>query len=171
MGCVHVYTGDGKGKTTAALGLLMRAVGAGYRVCLFQFMKKGLYSEIRSLRERFAEVEIHQFGSGKFIDPQRIDEDDLVRAAAGFDGARAAIQCGAYDMVILDEANVALHIGLLSTDAMLSLLREKPERTEIVLTGRNAPEAIIKAADLCTEMRAIKHYLDCGVPARKGIEL
>jgi len=171
MGCVHVYTGDGKGKTTAALGLLLRAVGAGHRACLFQFMKKGEYSELRALRERFPEVEVHQLGSGRFVDPQRIGKDELDRAAEGFGKACTAIESGEYDLVILDEANVAFHIGLLSAEAVLRMLRDRPERTEIVLTGRSAPESIIGAADLCTEMRMVKHYYDCGVPARKGVEL
>ncbi len=171
MSCVHVYTGDGKGKTTASLGLLVRAVGAGLRVRVFQFLKCGAYSEIDALAERFPEVEITQLGSGKFINPKSIPEDELRRAADGFAKAREAVLSGAYDLVILDEANGAMSMGLLPVDDVLRLIRERPERTELVLTGRGAPEAVIGAADLCTEMRMVKHYYQKGVPARKGIEL
>lgn len=171
MSCTHVYTGDGKGKTTASLGLLLRAVGAGHRVRMFQFMKKGEYSELKTLRDRFPEVEVTQLGSGKFImDTNNIPPDELERAASGFAMAREAVTSGEYDLVILDEANGAMSIGLLPVNDVLALMRDKPDRTELVLTGRNAPQEIIDAADLCTEMRMVKHYYEQGVPAREGIE-
>lgn len=170
MSCVHVYTGDGKGKTTAALGLLLRAVGAGLSVRVFQFMKRGAYSEIEALASRFPEVAVTQLGSGSFIDPRHISEEDRQLARQGFWLAREAVESGEYDLVILDEANCALDMGLLSEDSVLALLAARPERTEIVLTGRAAPPRIIEAADLCTEMRMVKHYYEKGVPARKGIE-
>lgn len=172
MSCTQVYTGDGKGKTTAVLGLLMRACGACLRPRLFQFLKKGMYSELKTLRDRFPEIEVDQFGSGKFItDLNNIPQEDRDLAARGFAMAREAVMSGDYDLVILDEANTAMSMGLLSVDAMLGLMRDKPERTELVLTGRDAPQAIIDAADLCTDMRMVKHYYQQGVPARKGIEL
>ncbi len=170
MSCVQVYTGDGKGKTTASLGLLVRAVGAGLRVRVFQFLKCGDYSEIETLRARFPEVEVTQLGSGKFINPQCIPQDELDRAANGLVAAREALASGAYDLVILDEANGAMSMGLLPVEAALDALRSRNDRTEVVLTGRGAPQAIIDEADLCTEMRLIKHYYNAGVPARKGIE-
>lgn len=171
MSCVQVYTGDGKGKTTAALGLLLRSVGAGRSVRVFQFLKYGEYSEICALRERFPEVEVTQLGSGKFIDPEHIPPEDKERAEKGFAQAREAVLSAAYDLVLLDEANGALALGLIEEKDMLALMRDKPPRTELVLTGRGAPQAIIDAADLCTEMRAIKHYFQTGVPARRGIEM
>lgn len=171
MSCVQVYTGDGKGKTTAALGLLLRAAGAGLCCRVFQFLKKGDYSELKTLASRFPEVEVTQLGSGKFImDLSNIPQDELDRAAAGLATAREAVMSGAYDLVILDEINGAMSMGLVSTDEVLKLMAEKPERTELVLTGRDAPKAVIDAADLCTEMRKVKHYYDAGVPARTGIE-
>lgn len=170
MSCVQVYTGNGKGKTTAALGLLLRAAGAGLRIRVFQFMKKGHYSEIDTLAQRFPEIEVTQLGSGKFINPKNIPQDELDRAAAGFAQAKEAVMSGEYDLVILDEANGAMSMGLIPVSGMLALMAGRPERTELVLTGRDAPEAVIQAADLCTEMRMVKHYYEAGVPARKGIE-
>lgn len=171
MGCVQVYTGDGKGKTTAALGLLLRAVGAGMRVCVFQFMKHGDYSEIQIIQARFPEVAIRQLGSGVFINPQNIPAEEIKRAQKGFAQAKEAVLSGAYDVVVLDEINGAMAIGLLCVEDVLRLMREKPERTELVLTGRDAPQAIIDASDLCTEMRMVKHYYQKGIPARRGIEM
>lgn len=171
MSCTQVYTGDGKGKTTAALGLLLRATGAGLRVRMFQFLKKGDYSELKTLASRFPEVEVTQLGSGKFImDLHNIPQDELDLAANGFAEAREAVLSGDYDLVILDEINGAMSMGLLPVEPVLALIHEKPERTELVLTGRDAPQAIIDAADLCTEMRMVKHYYNAGIPAREGIE-
>lgn len=171
MSCTHVYTGDGKGKTTAALGLLVRATGAGLRVRVFQFLKKGEYSELQTLRERFSEIEVTQLGSGRFImDLQNIPQEELAIAARGFAQARDAVMRGDYDLVILDEINGAMSMGLVAASDVLALMRDKPARTELVLTGRGAPPEIIDAADLCTEMRKVKHYFDTGLQARKGIE-
>lgn len=171
MSCVHVYTGNGKGKTTAALGLLLRACGASLNACVFQFLKKGDYSELKTLGSRFLDVPVKQFGSGTFIDRNNILDSDRKLAMDGFSLARDAVLSGAYDLVILDEINGAMDIGLIDVADVLAMMRARPERTEIVLTGRNAPQAVIDAADLCTEMREIKHYFQAGVPARQGIEL
>lgn len=171
MSCTQVYTGDGKGKTTASLGLLVRATGAGLRVRMFQFLKKGGYSELKTLTSRFPEVEVTQLGSGKFItDKNNIPQDELDRATRGFAQAREAVMSGDYDMVILDEINGAMSMGLVPVVDVLALMRDRPERTELILTGRNAPQAVIDAADLCTEMRMVKHYYQKGIPAREGIE-
>lgn len=172
MSCTQVYTGDGKGKTTAALGLLVRAAGAGLRIRVFQFLKKGAYSELATLAGRFPEIEVTQLGSGRFIQSNApIPQDELDRAARGLQLAREAVRSGEYDLVILDEINGAMSMGLLPVADVLALIAERPDRTELVLTGRDAPQAVIDAADLCTEMRMVKHYYTRGVPARKGIEL
>ncbi len=168
-GYVQVYTGNGKGKTTAALGLALRALGAGFRVALVQFLKKGAYSEIKAL-ERFApQVEIYQFHEGGFV---RGQPDEAVRKTVreGWNKARELITSGRFQLVILDEINLVLSMGLLSLDEVLDTLRRRPSSVEVVLTGRYAPEALMAAADLVTEMRALKHYYRKGVTAREGIE-
>lgn len=170
MSCIQVYTGDGKGKTTAALGLMVRAAGAGHAVRIFQFLKLGDYSELKTIHERFPEIEITQLGSGRFINPHNIPPEELERARQGLAQAREAVESGRYDLVILDEINGAMSMGLLDVQDVLAMLQARPERTEIVLTGRDAPQAVIDAADLCTEMHKVKHYYDAGVPAREGIE-
>ncbi len=168
-GYVQVYTGNGKGKTTAALGLCVRAAGAGFKVYIAQFMKKGDYSEIKAL-ERFSElVTICQFGSGRFIKnepaPQEIKE-----ARKGLKTAREQLISGDYDLVVLEEANVAVMCGLFPVEELLSVIRDKPEKTELLITGRGAHEKVMEAADLVTEMKEIKHYFQKGVQARVGIE-
>lgn len=170
MSYVQVYTGDGKGKTTAALGLLLRAVGAGMRVCIFQFMKCGDYCEIEAIHKHFPDVLVRQLGSGVFINPNCIPDTERERAAKGFAQAREAVCSSAYDIIILDEINCAMAIGLISIEDVLQLIQDRPEHTELILTGRDAPAAIIDAADLCTEMCMLKHYYQKGIPARRGIE-
>lgn len=170
MSYVQIYTGNGKGKTTAALGLLLRASGAGLRARVFQFLKRGDYSEIEALRARFPDVEVTQFGSGRFVNPKCIPEEELRRASDGLSTADEASSSGDYDLVILDEALGAVSLGLLPAADVLRLMRRRHTRTELVLTGRDAPPEIVEAADLCTEMRCVKHYYESGVPARKGIE-
>ncbi|MDR0897381.1 MAG: cob(I)yrinic acid a,c-diamide adenosyltransferase [Oscillospiraceae bacterium] len=170
MAYVQVYTGDGKGKTTAALGLLLRATGAGLSARVFQFLKRGDYSELAALSARFPEVEVTQLGSGRFVFPP-IPQDEIDRARAGLAQAREAAASGAYDLLILDEINGALSLGLISIEDVLALIAARHERTELVLTGRGAPDALLAAADLVTEMRCHKHYYEAGIPARTGIEL
>ncbi|MCL1963975.1 MAG: cob(I)yrinic acid a,c-diamide adenosyltransferase [Firmicutes bacterium] len=170
MGYVQVYTGDGKGKTTASLGLLLRAVGAGLAVRVFQFMKHGETCECAALADRFPEVEVTPLGSGRFINPRDIPAAERARAADGFGRAAEAVRSGAFDLVILDEINGAMDMGLIPVEDVLRLMRDRPSRTELVLTGRGAPQAVVDAADLCTEMRMVKHYYQKGVPARRGIE-
>jgi len=168
-GYIQIYTGEGKGKTTAALGLALRAVGAGLKVYIGQFMKTGAYSEVEGLRLLGDQVRIEQFGGDKFIVGEPTKED-RERAAAGFARVKEIVLRGGFDVVILEEVNIALKIGLLPLDGVLGLLDRKPEEVEIVCTGRGAPEELIEAADLVTEMRNIKHYMDRGVYARGGIE-
>ncbi len=169
QGLVQVYTGSGKGKTTAALGLALRAAGQGLRVCIVQFMKGIEYGELRSLAN-VPEVSVRQFGEARWVRPSDIREADRELARQGLEHARRQVQAGACDLLILDEVNVALAYKLLEVEAVLSLLRERPPETEVVLTGRGAPAAILEEADLVTRMVEVKHPYQRGVPARRGIE-
>lgn len=168
-GYVQVYTGDGKGKTTAALGLALRAAGAGYRVYFSSFLKPGGVSEAVGLK-RFSDlVTCRFFGRERWI-RQKPAEADKEKALQGLAEARQALQSGDYSLVILDEADVAVHFGLLTEQQVLDLLDLKPRHVELVFTGRRAPQRLIDRADLVTEMREIKHYYQSGVQARRGIE-
>ena len=170
QGFVQVYTGDGKGKTTAALGLALRAAGAGLRVYIGQFIKNAEYSEITAL-QRFADcITIEQFGLGCFILTQP-DQEDIDAARRALSALEAVLTSGAYDVVIADEANVAVALGLISEEDLLGLIDLRPPQVELVLTGRGAPQAVLDRADLVTEMRPIRHYYDRGILARKGIEV
>lgn len=169
-GCVQVYTGDGKGKTTSAAGLALRAIGAGMQVYIGQFIKGRDSSEMKILRERCSEVDIEQYGEGRFIKGKPSD-DDIVKAHHGIEKLRKALTSGKYDMVIADEANGALGAGIISKPELLSLLDARPSGIELIITGRNAPPELIERADLVTEMKCIKHYYDAGIPARDGIEM
>jgi len=169
-GYIQVYTGAGKGKTTAALGLALRAVGHGLRVCMVQFMKndRGI-GEIRAAELLAPRLSIHPMGPKGFITgkPRPVDHE---MARKAFDFARDVVQNGAYDVVILDEVNMAVHFGLLSVEEVLDVMDRKPDSVELVLTGRDAPPEVVERADLVTEMTEIKHYFAKGVAARKGIE-
>jgi cob(I)alamin adenosyltransferase len=168
-GYVQVYTGDGKGKTTAALGLALRAAGAGLKVYIGQFIKNAEYSEIAALRCLADNITIEQFGRGCFILTEPCQADiDAARQALTTIGR--ILSSGAYDLVIADEANVAVALGLISEDDLLALVDRRPQQVELVLTGRGAPPRVLARADLVTEMRLVKHYYDRGVVARKGIE-
>lgn len=168
-GYIQVYTGTGKGKTTAAIGLAIRAAGAGLHVYFGQFIKNRKCSEHRAL-DRFSDlITVEQFGTG-FILNKKADERAIAAAMNGFVEAATAILSGEYDVVILDEINIALHKKMIDLKELLLLLDQKPARTEVVLTGRNAPPALMRRADLVTEMKMAKHYMDAGVPARTGIE-
>ncbi len=169
IGCVQVYTGNGKGKTTAALGLCLRAVGAGFRVYIAQFMKAGDYSELKALKRLGDQVSLAQFGTGRFV-RGKPSEEDRQAARRGYEAAREALASGHYQMVILDESMVALHLGLLTEEEIEGLMAVCGEGVELVLTGRSAPAEILAKADLVTEMREVKHYYHNGIPARVGIE-
>jgi cob(I)alamin adenosyltransferase len=169
-GYVQVYTGEGKGKTTAALGLALRAAGAGARVLIAQFIKKTKCCEHKAL-ERFCDlVTVVQFGTG-FIKGSKRTPAELRAAEKGIDQVERLLTSGEYDMVILDEINVAVHAGLVCADTVIRIIDEKPAHVELVLTGRHADKRIIQKADLVTEMKEIKHYMKMGVGARKGIEM
>ncbi|MBS3759503.1 MAG: cob(I)yrinic acid a,c-diamide adenosyltransferase [Desulfobacterales bacterium] len=168
-GYVQVYTGDGKGKTTAALGLALRAVGAGLRVYIAQFIKKSCYSEIKAL-ERFSDlITIEQFGAGGYIRGEPTAED-ISAARRCLEAIKAAVESGAYDIVIMDEAGVAEFFKLIEARDVLDIIAVKPDTVELVITGRRVSETVMAKADLVTEMKPVKHYYENGVLARIGIE-
>jgi cob(I)alamin adenosyltransferase len=166
---IQVYTGEGKGKTTAALGLALRALGRGKKVCLVQFMKKGDFGEIKALK-KLKNITVRQFGRRSFVNLIKPDNTDRQAAKKGLVFVRQAISRRQFDMIILDEINVAVRFGLIAEEAVLAVLKGLPLSTEIVLTGRGASAKMMKRADLVTEMKAVKHYYPRGVKARKGIE-
>ncbi|HEC82111.1 MAG TPA: cob(I)yrinic acid a,c-diamide adenosyltransferase [Thermoplasmatales archaeon] len=168
-GYVHVYTGPGKGKTTAALGLGLRAAGAGLKVYMIQFMKGRRYSEIDAV-EQLQNFTIVQFGRDEFVSKENPEQIDIDLAQQGLEHANEIIKTGEHDLVILDEINVALDYNLIPLEDTLRLIREKPEKVELVLTGRYASPELVKQADLVTEMLEIKHPFQKGVLARKGID-
>ncbi len=164
---IHVYTGNGKGKTTAAFGLAMRAAGHGKKVAIVQFMKGVEYGEVRSAKK--LGIEVYQFGRKEFVDPKAPTELDFKLAKEALKKAEELLK-GDYDLVILDEVNVTVFFKLLKPEEVLKVLRERNERTEVVLTGRYAPPEFLEIADLVTEMREIKHYYRKGILAREGVE-
>jgi len=168
-GYIQVYTGDGKGKTTAALGLALRAAGAGMKVYIAQFIKSGDYSEIKAL-SRFADrITVQQFGTGRFI-KGRPSPEDMAAAQQGLRAIRKALTDDRYRVVIMEEGNVAAMCGLFPVEAILAIMSEKPGDVELVITGRGADARVMDKADLVTEMKAVKHYYQNGVMARIGIE-
>ena len=170
-GCVQVYTGNGKGKTTAALGLALRAVGRGLKVCVFQFIKGGGPYGEHLVAEKLAPLfTIIQSGRPGWVNTKDISEDRRVAQEALL-RVQDILASDTYDLVVLDEINGAVGFGLIDVEQLLDLIAMKPARLELVLTGRNAHERVVAAADLVTEMREIKHYYAAGVPARTGIEM
>lgn len=167
-GLVQIYTGNGKGKTTAALGLALRAVGAGLKVYIGQFIKSKAYSEIKTIK-KIKNIKIEQYGRGCFIKgkPKKID---IEYAQKGLSEAEKNIVSGKYDVVILDEANIALDLGLIQIKDVFNLIKHKPVSVELVLTGRYCPRKLLKYAALVTEMKDIKHPYKKNVKARLGIE-
>lgn len=171
-GFVQIYTGDGKGKTTAALGQALRAAGSGLKTLIVQFMKNCPYGEIHSLSLLSDWITIEQYGNDMFVLERKLPADDDIRLAQeALQQARKAMVSGKYDIVILDEICVAIHYNLLKLAEVLHLLSDKPEHVELILTGRYCPGELLEKADLVTEMKEIKHYYQKGVSARKGIEL
>ncbi len=170
LGKIHVYTGDSKGKTTASLGLALRAVGRGLYVYVGQFMKKRHCGEHEAIGKYLSgQIKIEQFGTGAFIfgEPRQKDYDV---ARDGFEKTLTALHSGKYQVVIMDEINVAVSAGVVNVENLLKLIAEKPENVELVLTGRSAHAKIVEVADLVTEMKVVKHYYSSGVSSRKGIE-
>ncbi|MEM2526790.1 MAG: cob(I)yrinic acid a,c-diamide adenosyltransferase [Candidatus Bathyarchaeia archaeon] len=170
MGYIHLYTGDGEGKSITAFGLALRAIGHGYKVIIIQFMKgRKDIGEYKIWKRLAPQYEIHQFGRKEFIDLNRPDPVDYVLARRALEFAKKAIRRRPR-LLILDEINLAVSVGLVRLEDVLELLNNVPEPTTVVLTGRNAPKELIERADLVTEMREIKHPWKRGVQARRGIE-
>ena len=168
-GYIQIYTGDGKGKTTAALGLALRAAGANLRVFVAQFAKGGHYSELDALKSLAAHITIRQYGTGRFIGKE--PDEELIRTTRrGLEEVWEVMTAGTYDVIILDEANIATGFNLFSVDELIALIDAKPAAVELVITGRGADPRIVEKADLVTEMKEIKHYFRAGVEARIGIE-
>lgn len=168
-GYVHIYTGNGKGKTTAALGLALRAAGAGKRVLLVQFLKTATCSEHRTL-ERFSDlITVRCYGTGEFIRGE-VKPDHRLAAERGFKEMCLLLKNEDYSVVICDEIITVLNLGMLSKEQVVSAVNNRPAGCEMVLTGRDAPGYLIKIADLVTEMVEVKHYFTSGVVARTGIE-
>lgn len=169
-GYIQVYTGNAKGKTTAALGLALRAAGAGHTVYIAQFVKKRKCSEHKAL-ERFSDlITVRQFGTG-FLKEEKPTRSELAAAKKGLKEVRTVIESKKYDMIILDEINIATHNKLIKVEDLLDLLQNKPSDIELILTGRYADERVLEIADLVTEMKEIRHYFAKGVKARVGVEL
>ena len=169
MGYVHVYTGNGKGKTTAAIGLAIRALGAGWRVFFGQFLKTGRYSEHTILSRFPGQLTVKTYGRGLFIRGEPEVEDRRL-AQEGMGELTAVVASGSHQLVVLDEANVAAHLGLITVEQILGLIDSRAEGVEMVITGRHADLRLLARADLVTEMREVKHYYHRGVPARPGVE-
>ena len=168
---IQVYTGEGKGKTTAALGLACRAVGHGYHVLIIQFLKgKTDYGELETARRLAPQLTMRPMGRGCRISREGVEPEDIELCREAMLYAQRAITSGEYDIVVLDEINVAMDLGLVPKAEVLRLLNERPSDVELILTGRHAPAEIIEQADLVTEMREIKHYYRKGVKSRTGIE-
>ncbi len=169
QGYVQVYTGNGKGKTTAAIGLTVRALGAGRRVFIGQFTKGTQYSELKALAQFGNQLTLRQYGTGKFIFGKP-SEEDIDCAKSGLAEVREAIQSLQYDVVVLDEANIAVYYNLFSVQELIDVVEKRTDECEIIITGRYATPEIMEYADLVTEMREVKHYYQKGVQARVGIE-
>ncbi|MDR2105064.1 MAG: cob(I)yrinic acid a,c-diamide adenosyltransferase [Deferribacteraceae bacterium] len=168
-GYIQIYTGSGKGKTTAAIGVAIRAAGNGMRVFFGQFLKHRPSSEHRIFADYPNNIKLLQFGTDQFVigKPSKLDIDC---AQGGLSLSQKAIQSGYYDLAVLDELNVAVNLGLIELESVIELLKTKPEHVEIIITGRDAPQELIDIAHLVSEVREVKHYYKIGVQARAGVE-
>lgn len=167
-GYIHLYTGNGKGKTTAALGLALRAAGAGKKVFIGQFVKGMHYAELDALK-RFPEITLKQYGRKCFIENEPVQED-IEAAGKGLSDIAQLIPSGDYDMIIMDEVCIALYYKLFTVKELINVINNRTQNLELILTGWYAPEELYEIADLVTEMKEIKHYYNKGIQARKGIE-
>src|SRR3989339_170223 len=175
IGYIQVYTGDGKGKTTAALGLTMRALGRGWNVLIVLFTKGGdNYGELYSFRGLSPNLMDHltivQAGLNRIVYADNMTEEDQLEITNGWEVAKKGAKSGKYQLIVLDEANIAIELGMIDLEDMKDFLRNKPPELEVVLTGRHAHPEIIEMAHLVSEIKPVKHYWDVGVPARQGIE-
>jgi len=170
QGLVMVITGNGKGKTTSAFGQAMRAVGQGYKVCMIQFMKGRKYGEVVTVEKHLPEIDYYQFGRDSFVNKDNPAQVDIDLARQGFEKAREAVQSGKYDMVILDEINVAVFFNLIPEEELLDLIENKPKDLDLLLTGRYATEKVKELADMVSEITEVKHHYNAGIKSRAGIE-
>jgi len=169
-GLVEIFTGSGKGKTSTALGMVLRALGHGLRVHIIFFMKGNYPYGERNMLPQLANVSFQSFGHEQFVDPQNVKSEEREQAGEALQAARAAIASGKFDLVVLDEVNVAVAWKLIEVEDLLKLIEEKPQNVELILTGRYADQRLIERADLVTEMVEVKHPYQKGIKARKGIE-
>ena len=170
-GLILLYTGNGKGKTTAALGLALRAAGQGHNVCILQFMKRNRkIGEVKALVKTGLPITLKQYGRRVFFRTRTCEPMDIHRAHQGLEAFKRAIVSKVYDLIVLDEINMAIHCGLLSIAEVVDAIEQKPPQLHLLLTGRNANQKLIEMADLVTEMREIKHHYNQGVRAQRGIE-
>lgn len=170
-GCLQVHTGNGKGKTTASLGLALRAIGHGYKVIMVQFMKgSDNYGEIIAAGKYLPGLIVEQYGLKSFVNKAKPSPEDISAAQKGLKRAMEVLSGGQYHLVILDEINVALDYNLVTLDQVMALIESRPPHVELVFTGRNAHPKVIEAADLVSEVNMVKHPYDQGINAREGIE-
>jgi len=171
QGFVQIYTGNGKGKSTAAIGQAVRAAGFGARTYIAQFMKEFPYNELISLKYLAKWITIEQFGGDEFVYKKELPgEEELAKARKGLLTSKEKMLSGEYDLIILDEAIVAIYFKLIETKDLIEFIKTKPTNLELILTGRYCPNELIELADLVTEMKEIKHYYQKGITSRKGIE-
>lgn len=168
-GYVQIYTGDGKGKTTAALGLALRCAGYKQRVFIGQFMKGQYYGELTALKD-VEEIDIEQFGDAGCIRREEVSDIHRKHAEKGLARIEEVVESGKYRMIILDEIVVAIWFGIIALEKVLAVVKRRPVNVELILTGRRAPEELLALADLVTEMKEVRHYYQEGVEAREGIE-
>ncbi len=169
-GLIEIFTGDGKGKTSAALGVVLRALGHGLRVCIVAFMKGGYPDGEWEVLSKLPNVKIARFGFSTFTDPAKVRPEEIEEAKRALAAAREAMLSGNYDLVVLDEVNVAVAWKLVGLDEVVKLIRGRPPSVELILTGRYADTRLIELADLVTECLKIKHPYDKGITARAGID-
>ncbi len=169
-GLVYIFTGDGKGKTSAATGVVLRALGHGMRVHITYFMKGDYPYGERAILSKLPNITMASFGGAEFIDPANIQPEEIAQARQALATAREAMLSGNYDLAVLDEVNVAVAFKLIELDEVIKLIEDKPQNVELILTGRKADPKLVQMANLVTEMLKIKHPYDEGVPARKGID-
>ena len=171
QGFVHIYTGNGKGESTAAIGQAVRAAGFNLKTYIAQFMKEFPYNELNSLKYLNEWITIEQFGGDEFVYKKELPgEEELAKAKKGLQAATEKMLSGNYDLVIFDEAIVAIYFKLIKTEELIEIINKKPESVELILTGRYCPKELIELADLVTEMKEIKHYYQRGITSRRGIE-
>jgi len=171
QGFIQIYTGNGKGKTTAAIGQAVRAAGFGLKTYIVQFMKEFPYNELNSLKHLSKWITIEQFGGDEFVyKKEPPGKEELEKAKKGLSSAKGKMLSGEFDIIVLDEVCVAIYFGLFKTDDILNFIKEKPANVELILTGRYCPAELIEKADLVTEMKEVKHYYEKGITSRRGIE-